>query len=207
MRFRKPEDLCSIVEPDRLGISDEAFFNETAKGLHQKLREAWVLARLGIAVTHAISPVLVNVVDGPLLDGILRFDDGSEWELEVVTVNRPERRPGEEYRRGRRPQRPPSDFSGKPSDPTWPREPILGKVVKVQKQGVRRHLVAYLNYGGGLPDLTQMARAIPEAEGLFEALWVLTGGAFALLFAEVNVRYPVGQWKSYWEWLPEECRG
>jgi len=203
--FRRPEDLCIMVEPDRLGISDETFFNETSQGLHQKLREAWVLARLGISINHAISPVLVSVVDGPLLDGILRFHDSSEWEIEAVTVNRPGRRPGEEYRGGRRPQQPLSDFSGEPSDPSWPRGPILGKVHKVQRQRVKRHLVAYLNYGGGVPDLTRVAKAVLEAEGTFEMVWLLTGSAFAALFARIKVRHPVGKWQSYSEWLPEEC--
>lgn len=205
--FREPEDLCILVEPDRLGISDESFFNEVAGGLHQKLREAWMLARLGVGISHAISPVLVSVVDGPLLDGILRFENGSEWEFEVVTVNRPGRRLGDEYRGGQRPQRPLADFSGEPSNPLWPRDPILGKVLKVQKQRVIRHLVAYLNYGGGLPDLAQMAQAIPEAGGSFEAVWILTGWACGLLFAKINVGHPVRKWQSYWEWLPEERRG
>jgi hypothetical protein len=68
------------VEPDSLGISDEDFFNKAAQGLYQKLREAWVLARIGAVIDHVISAVQVKVVDGPLLDGILRFKNGREWE-------------------------------------------------------------------------------------------------------------------------------
>lgn len=71
--LRTPEELCILVEPDRLGISDEDFFNKAAEGQHQKLREAWVLSRLGIAISHSICPVQVKVVDGPLLDGIFQF--------------------------------------------------------------------------------------------------------------------------------------
>lgn len=204
--FRTPEQLCVLVDPKGLGISDEAFFNNAAGGLHQKLREGWVLARLGIAISHAISPVQVAVIDGPLLDGVLRFHNGKDWQFEAVTVLRPERQPGLDYRRGRRPMHNPSDFSGEPSDPSWPREPILGKVRKVQEVEVSRHLVAYLNYGGGVPDLVRVAKAIPEAEGAFEATWLLTGAAFALLFAKCNVGHPIRTWQSFWEWIPEKCR-
>jgi hypothetical protein len=76
--FRRPEDLCILVEPGRLGISDEDFFNKAAGGLHQKLREAWVLSRLAIAISHVISPVQVKVLDGPLLDGVIQFQDFNE---------------------------------------------------------------------------------------------------------------------------------
>ena len=134
--FRTPEDLCILVEPNRLGISNEDFFNRPTRGLHQKLREAWVLSRLGIALSKAITPVTIKVVDGPMLDGIVRFQDGQQWEVEAVTVQRPDRKFGTEYRGGQRPVPSISDFSGQVSDPTWPRENILKKVKKAQKQGV-----------------------------------------------------------------------
>ena len=101
--FRSPEDLCRLVEPDRLGISDEDFFNKAAGGLHQKLREAWVLSRLGIAISHSISAVQVKVIDGPLLDGVFQFQDRTKWNFEVVTVLPPGRQPGVEYREGTTP--------------------------------------------------------------------------------------------------------
>lgn len=204
--FRSPEDLCRMVEPDSLGISDEDFFNKAAQGLYQKLREAWVLARIGAVIDHVISPVHVKVVDGPLLDGILRFNNGREWEFEVVTVLRPGEQTGTEYRRGQRPPQRLSDFSGRPSDPSWIRHPVLGKVKKARKQLVSRHLVAYLDYGGGVPDLAQVTTQIPEAKNAFETTWLITGAMFALLFDRIQVTYAAGNWKNYLDWLPHDCK-
>lgn len=204
--FRRPEELCALVEPDRLGISDEEFFNKAAGGLHQKLREAWVLSRLGIAIGHVISPVRVKVVDGPLLDGVVQFQDGREWDFEVVTVLPPGSRPGVEYRKGQRPPQRISDFSGEPSDPTWPRNAVLAKVRKVEDLVLSRHLVAYLDYGGGVPDLTQVANQVPQAGAAFQSMWLLTGGMFALLFDQIKVGYPRRDWGCYLDWLPPECR-
>jgi hypothetical protein len=204
--FRSPEDLCQLVDPDSLGISDEDFFNKAAQGLYQKLREAWVLARIGTAIGHVISSVQVKVVDGPLLDGILRFQDGREWEFEVVTVLRPGEQPGVEYRRGQRPPQRLSDVSGQPSDPSWIRAPIVAKVTKVQKQTVSRHLVAYLDYGGGVPDLAHVTTQIPEAKNAFETTWLITGAMFALLFDQIQVTYSTGNWKNYLDWLPHDCK-
>jgi len=204
--FRSPEDLCRLVEPDSLGISDEDFFNKAAQGLYQKLREAWVLARIGAVIDHVISSVQVKVVDGPLLDGILRFKNGMEWEFEVVTVLRPGEQPGTEYRRGQRPPQRLSDFSGRPSDPSWIRRPVLGKVKKARKQAVARHLVAYLDYGGGVPDLAQVTTQIPEAKNAFETTWLITGAMFALLFDRIQVTYSAGNWKNYLDWLPHDCK-
>lgn len=204
--FRTLEDLCILVEPNRLGISNEDFFNRPARGLHQKLREAWLLSRLGIALSKAITPATIKVVDGPMLDGIVRFKDGQQWEFEAVTVLRPGRKLGIECRGGQHPVTRISDFSGQVSDPRWPRENILKKVKKAQKQGMLRHLVAYLNYGGAAPDLAELARAIPEAESVFETYWLVTGVQFALLFARCNVGHSLRVWREYWQWLPEECR-
>lgn len=204
--FRRAEDLCTLVEPDRLGVSNEDFFNKAAGGLYQKLREAWVLSRVGIAISHAMSPVQVKVVDGPLLDGVIQFEDGSEWDFEVVTVLPPGCQPGVEYRKGQSPTQNISDFSGEPSDPSWPREPILAKVEKIRRLQAARHLVAYLNYGGGVPDLGKVGQMIVEAKNTFETTWLVTGAMFCLVFDSVDVGYPTGEWKPYLDWLPEECR-
>jgi hypothetical protein len=204
--FRTPEDLCALVEPDNLGISDEDFFNKANGGLNQKLREAWVLSRLGIAISYVIEPVQVSVADGRLLDGLMKFECGKDWKFEVVTVLPPERQPGVEYRRGRRPPQKLSDFSGEPSDPTWPREPILAKVQKVKKLGASRHLVAYLDYGGGVPDLIQIASHILQAKNAFQTLWLLTGGMFALLFDQIDTGFSKGAWHCYLKWLPPESQ-
>lgn len=123
-----------------MGISNEDFFNKAAKGLNQKLQEAWVLARLGIAISNTISPVTLSVVDAPMLDGVIHFSDGRNWECEAVAVHRLERKLGDDYRRGQQPVPPLSDFSGQVSDPTRPREEILKKVRKALAHGVRRHL-------------------------------------------------------------------
>lgn len=204
--FRKPKELCSLVNPNRLGISAECFFNRAAGGLYQKLREAWVLSRLGIVISRSISPVLVSVVDGPLLDGIFRFGNSREWKVEVVMVLKPGRQLGKEYRKGHLPRQKLSDFSGQPANPSWLRQPILRKVRKVKERDVTRHLVAYLNYGGAVPHLGLVAKVIPEAKDAFESTWLLREGVFALLFAKAHVRHPVRKWKSFWKWLPNECK-
>lgn len=204
--FRVPEELCALVEPDNLGISDEDFFNKAAGGLNQKLREAWVLSRLGLVISHVIEPVQISVADGPLLDGVMRFGCGKEWEFEVVSILPPGRQPGVEYRSGRRPPQRFSDFSGEPSDPTWLREPVLAKVQKVGKLRAFRHLVAYLDYGGGVPDLAHVAGQIPQAKSEFQSVWLLTGGMFALLFDQIDTGFSSGAWHCYLKWLPPECQ-
>jgi hypothetical protein len=204
--FREPEELCILVEPKNLGIPDEAFFNETAGGLHQKLQEAWVLARLGIVISHTISPVLVSIVDGPLLDGIFKFEDSQEWEFEVVTIFQPGRRMGEDYRRGNRPELSISEFSGTPSDPTWLREPILNKIRLAQERNVCRHLVAYLNYGGGAPNLNQVAEAVSEAKHSFKTTWLINGLTFVLLFSNGEIGNTRYEWQSFLDWLPDNCK-
>jgi hypothetical protein len=108
--------------------------------------------------------------------------------------------------KGQRPKNKISDFSGKPSNPCWPREPILGKVQKVIKSASSPHLVAYLDYGGGVPDLAQVAGQVSEAQTAFQSVWLLTGGMFALLFDQIKVGYPGGNWCCYLDWLPPECQ-
>ncbi len=46
--FRTPKALCLASDPSQVGIPADKLFNEDAQGFHQKLQEAWILARLGI---------------------------------------------------------------------------------------------------------------------------------------------------------------
>ena len=85
------------------------------------------------------------------------------------------------------------------------RNKVLVERKQLENQQRARHLVAYLDYGGGVPDLNRIASHVPQAKSAFQTLWLLTGGMFALLFDQINTGFSSGVWHCYLEWLSPEC--
>ena len=184
--YQGPATFLAEVEKFQ-AVPDERFFNEDR---FKKVREAWIAGRCARALETAERPVEVRLVGGQqrFPDFQLRFD-GHEHEFEVVTVGKPNRKLGQEYKRRAHdnllltPYRP---GLGQRRGPCWVAVAIHRKARK--HYGTRPHLLVYANFEANELDLELIATAARPSIEQFLSVWVLwhtqlgkihdAGGAF-----------------------------
>jgi hypothetical protein len=204
-QFRSPDELLAMVEPSALGIPDSEFFNKTAQGLNQKLREAWVAARLGVAISHVMGDVSVSITEEEQADAIFRDHLDLRIPFQIVSANRPHRKPGEEYRNGQRPLHRLSDYSGRAWPAQWISDVVRAKAGKARANGILiNHLVVYINFGGAPGAVDQLRQIVAHATDAFLSIWLLSGTEFVVLHGNSYFGIVDVEWRCHARWLSDD---
>ena len=170
-RYQSADAFLAEVEKFRT-VTDERFFNDNR---YKKVQEAWIAGHCARALETLERPVQVRLVaDRERFPDFQMQIDGREHEFEVVTVMKPNRKLGQEYKRRAHekllltPYRP---ALGERRGPCWVAVAIHRKARK--HYGTRPHLLIYANFEANELDLKHVAAAAGAAMEQFLSVWVL----------------------------------
>ncbi len=200
-QLQQPRDLLATVTSIADDVSDEDLMNRAGE-FYQKTKEALVASTFAAIFAHTVKPTLVKMVHERMLDFKLSDFDGQTYDYEIVMALEPRRKPGLEYRDGRKPIPPLRAFSGKPVPAEWIVKVIQKKTELAKKNNFHhRHLLVYQNIPGGTPDLRQLKALVGDANSVWASVWLISGvpdwGGVALLSNRHGFSWPEMEWLSY----------
>lgn len=203
-QLQQPRDLLATVTSIADEVTDEDLMNRAGE-FYQKTKEALIAATFATIFDYAVMPILVKMVHEKIQDFELSdFSDfnGQKYEYEIVMALEPGRKPGLEYRDGRKPIPSLPALSGKSVSAEWIVKVIQKKTELAQKNKFdHRHLLVYQNIQGRAPDLRQLKALVGDANSVWASVWLISGvpdwGGVALLSNRHGFSWPEMEWLSY----------
>ena len=201
--FISPSELLAQFRRQTTDLTNERLFNDPA---HQKKRELWVSATLGLGLEQVGVKSLVRVVaeesdaaDCELLVGsnVLRF--------QITEVQKPGRQRGREYKELHKnptmmvpyqPQR------GMQEGPQWIASAVKDKCCK--RYDPKPHLVVYVNFEAEDLDLGEVRRHCIPYKDAFHSLWLLQNHRLIQVWDHEQTQGWAKQWVFFpnlgWRW-------
>ena len=162
--------LAEVVKFD--AVPDEHFFNNNR---YKKVKEAWIAGRCARGLDWPEFPVKVRLVaDHERFPDFQLQCGGQEHEFEVVTVMKPNRKLGKEYKQrllGNPLFTPYRPGLGERRGPCWVAVAIHRKARKCY--GAKPHLLVYANFEASDLSLARVADSAGRSFEQFLSVWVL----------------------------------
>ena len=199
--YHCPEKILRDAEVTMDEVASEKLFNKPEP---QKLFEQWCAGKFGVGFqkyTNRKCTVGVNNTDTRLdADFFLRID-GKELAFQVVEVQVPSRKRGDEYKRFANGSISIIHYNpdkGRQDGPSWIKAGIEKKVKKHYAQSEDLNLLVYANFMARELEYASLKQALAQYKDSFASVWIIT----STHICSIHTNEVLGEIAGWYEFSP-----